>query len=153
VIFVLFPSVLSFILVYDMDWKYILVVVLLLQMNNGFGYLFGKLFGKTKIIKISPNKTLEGYFFSFIGILLGVILLHTFIPILKYKTVFQTFILICFIFIFGNIGDLLFSAIKRSIGVKDFSSILPGQGGILDHVDSDFFVMPLFYAFILPLLN
>lgn len=147
--FILVPSTVGFVLLYNADWRYVILVVLLLQMNDGFGYLFGKLFGKTKIIAISPNKSLEGYGFSLLGISFGILLLYTIIPVLKGTNIYQNVILILYIFIFGNSGDLLFSVIKRRLGIKDFGGLVPGQGGILDRVDSDLFVVPCLVGFLL----
>lgn len=148
----LVPSIVGFIMLYKFNLNYVILIVLLLQMNDGFGYLFGKLFGRTKIIPTSPNKSLEGYFFSLIGVIVGIILLHTIIPVLRGNNIFQDSILCLYIFVFGNIGDLIFSAIKRKMGVKDFGSIVPGQGGILDRIDSDLFVTPFFVAFLVKII-
>lgn len=96
----------------------------------------GKLFGKHKLIeKVSPKKTIEG---SIIGSAFG-----TIIPSIYYiymvdpganilTVIFMTLILS----IIGQLGDLVFSSIKRYFNIKDFSNIMPGHGGILDRIDS-----------------
>lgn len=125
----------------------ILSIFLLLQFNDAFGYLFGKQFGKTKLFPtISPNKTGEGYLFGGIGIIMGIILLHTYIPVLSPDTYYKDIILFGLILILGNLGDLMLSALKRKLEIKDFSNILPGHGGILDRFDNIFFVAPIFYV-------
>jgi len=124
----------------------IIMILLLLQLNDSFGYLFGKQLGKTPLFKtISPNKTLEGYLCGGIGIILGILLLHTYIPVLSAEPFYKDIIIFFCILIFGNLGDLLFSSFKRKLEIKDFSNLLPGHGGILDRFDNLFFVAPIFY--------
>jgi len=142
----LIPSSIFLIALMNINYATILVIVLLLQLNDAFGYLGGKKFGKTSLFKtISPNKTVEGYLFGGIGIILGILLLHTVIPILTERVFYQDFVLFFAILIFGNMGDLLLSSLKRKLDIKDFSNILPGHGGILDRFDNLFFVAPLYY--------
>jgi phosphatidate cytidylyltransferase len=147
---ILIPCSLGLIGIYKLRPEVIIMLFLLLQFNDGFGFLFGKKFGRQRIFPtISPNKTLEGYFFGLLGLILGVLLMHTeVLPILKGKTLFQDALLISCIFLFGNTGDLLFSVIKRKLGIKNFSSILPGHGGILDRFDSIFFVSPILFLLV-----
>lgn len=128
------------------DPSRVIILLLLLQLNDSFGYLFGKQLGKTRIFKtISPNKTLEGYLCGGVGIILGIFLLHTYIPVLSAQPFYKDGILFVCILIFGNLGDLLLSSLKRKLEIKDFSKILPGHGGILDRFDNIFFVAPIFY--------
>lgn len=124
----------------------IIALILLLQLNDAAGYLIGKKYGKTKLFpNISPNKSLQGYIGGAIGTLFGLLLLSTVIPILHNEP-FWTHILIgIFITTAGNLGDLLLSSLKRKLEIKDFSSILPGHGGILDRFDNTFFTAPLFF--------
>ncbi len=105
-----------------------------------FALFVGKLIGKYKLApKVSPNKTIEGF--------VGGTLMGTFAGILYYLTVINgkidfSHILIVTITlsIIGQIGDLVFSQIKRYYGEKDFSNLIPGHGGILDLFDSIVFV-------------
>ncbi len=125
----------------------IILIVLLLQLNDSFGYLFGKKFGKTRLFPaISPNKTLEGYLWGGVGIIIGIFLLHTYIPVIPSHTFSQDVILFVYSFTFANTGDLLLSCLKRKLEIKDFSHILPGHGGILDRFDNILFVAPVFYV-------
>ena len=105
-----------------------------------FAYLGGRMFGKRKLIeRVSPNKTVEG---ALIGTAFG-----TLIPTIVYLFMVDTgeniFIIILFtlgLSIMGQLGDLVFSAIKRSFKVKDYSNLMPGHGGVLDRLDSLIFI-------------
>lgn len=142
----LIPCSIFLIKLVDFGIAPIITILLLLQLNDAFGYLFGKSFGKTKLFcEISPNKTLEGYLCGGIGIIIGILLLHTYIPVLSNSALISDILLFAIIFIFGNLGDLTLSALKRKIEIKDFGKILPGHGGILDRLDNILFVAPFFY--------
>lgn len=106
-------------------------------------YLSGSLFGKHKLIPhVSPNKTVEGaiggYLIGAIGALLWGLFITTYLP----KELVITASLI--IPAVAQIGDLSFSSIKRRFGIKDFSNILPGHGGIFDRIDSLIFCLMAF---------
>ena len=134
---------------YSMNPDAIFFLIAMLAFNDVTGYFAGRKFGETRIFKIlSPNKTLEGYIGGLGGLLVGLILFHTIIPVLAGTSLLQNFILLTTMFIFGNAGDLLFSKIKRSVGIKDFSNLLPGHGGILDRFDSALTVSPLLFMFL-----
>lgn len=131
---------------FKINSKTIILIFLLLQLNDSFSYLFGKKFGRTKLFPtISPNKTLEGYLCGAVGIILGIFLLHTLIPILSKQTFVQDITIFLVVLVFANMGDLLLSSLKRKLGIKDFSHILAGHGGVLDRFDNIFFVAPIFY--------
>ena len=109
-----------------------------------FGYLTGKIFGKTKlefVNKISPNKTLEGYIGSVLfGGLWGILFLFFYQDDFQLE-IFSKILLIFSLLTSSILGDLFVSKIKREIKVKDFSSLLYGHGGISDRLDS---ILPSF---------
>ena len=106
--------------------------------NDSFAYIFGSRFGRTKLApKISPNKSWEGFF----GGMLGSVLVWVLISLLGLMAVPIPMAILTGIVlgVFGVIGDLFESRIKRSVGVKDSGNIMPGHGGLLDRHDSMLF--------------
>ena len=105
-------------------------------------YCAGMLFGKTKMApELSPKKTVEGAIGGLVGAVILAILyaLITKGPILNYA-------IICLIgAIISMVGDLAASAIKRNTGIKDYGSLIPGHGGILDRFDSIIFTAPVIF--------
>ena len=107
-------------------------LILIAWLTDIGGYIFGKLFGGPKLIKISPNKTWSGAFGSLI--LSQFAFLIFFLDsnyILNFNIFFYQFLLS----IIGQIGDILMSYIKRLNDKKDTSNFIPGHGGFLDRVD------------------
>jgi phosphatidate cytidylyltransferase len=124
----------------------LLFFILVFTVSNDFIQMFsGKLFGKHKIIpKVSPNKTWEGLIGGVIGstllaVIMGVLLTPFSVPQLVFAGIVLS--------IFGFFGDVTMSAIKRDLGVKDTSTLIPGHGGILDRLDSLLFTAPLFFHY------
>lgn len=121
-------------------------LVTLTQLNDVAQYLWGKSFGKRKIApKVSPNKTLEGFVggvltTGFLGWLLG--------PLLTPFSPLHAALAGLLIGTMGFIGDIVISAVKRDIGVKDSGRLLPGHGGILDRLDSLTYTAPLFFHYV-----
>lgn len=110
---------------------------------DAFCQITGQIFGKLKIIKkISPQKTLEGYIGGTI-----ISLLFVFLALKNILLNEQWNIIIYFIIIGSVIGDILSSMLKRYMRIKDFSQILPGQGGVLDRYDSHIFTGVLYFCF------
>lgn len=108
-------------------------------------FLVGRKWGKRKLAPaLSPGKTWEGFFAGMISATVMSVLMSRpmGIPLL------HAVVLGLGICIAGVIGDLAESSIKRDIGIKDFGTIMPGHGGILDRFDSLLFAAPLFYYYI-----
>ncbi len=120
--------------------------IFLVQANDVLQFLSGKLFGKRKITpEISPNKTEAGFIGgALLSSLLGGILFSNIIGLSFLKAC----ILGLALSLTGMLGDLMFSGFKRYLGVKDFSSLIPGHGGLLDRLDSLVLTAPVFYYFI-----
>lgn len=117
---------------------------ILLWSTDTFAYIWGRLIGRHKLMpNISPGKTIEG----FIGAVISTVGLA--ILISKYWPIMQSWQWICaavFIALFGAIGDLMESALKRQAGVKDSGKIMPGHGGILDRFDAMLLAAPIYFA-------
>ncbi len=113
-------------------------------------YLVGKTFGKHKFSEISPNKTIEGCIAGVIGaVLFGAGLVFVFNHVFNMNFSYVTVILIEIILsVVGQIGDFAASSIKRYVGIKDFSNLIPGHGGMLDRLDSIIFIAPFAYMLI-----
>ena len=124
----------------------LLFYILVLTVSNDFMQMFcGKLFGKHKIIpNVSPNKTWEGFIGGVIGTSgLSVLMGYFLTPFTIWQSAFAGAVLaVC-----GFFGDVTMSAIKRDLGVKDTSTLIPGHGGILDRLDSLLFTAPLFFHY------
>lgn len=121
----------------------ILLLILMTELNDIFQFLSGKSFGRKKIVPdISPNKTEAG----FLGALAATTaLMAVLAPMLLGITTIQAVVLGALLSITGMFGDLLFSALKRYYGVKDFSDLIPGHGGLLDRLDSLILTAPLYF--------
>ena len=123
-----------------------LFLIVFTQFNDVCQYVWGKLFGKHKIVpKVSPNKTWEG----FVGGGVTVPCLCYFVaPYLTPLTAIQGLVVGGIISASGFIGDLVISSVKRDLNIKDTSQFIPGHGGILDRIDSLMFSTPLFFHYI-----
>ena len=117
-----------------------------ISLSDIAAYEFGRRYGRRKLSEnISPNKTVEGFLAGvFVGGLSMFIVLNNY-----FELDFAPTLLIALIFIlFGVLGDLFESRIKRSLDVKDSSDFLPGHGGVLDRVDSQILSFPVLVLFI-----
>lgn len=133
--------------VYEKSMMNMIYIIIACYVTDTMAYFVGYKFGKHKMIpRISPKKTWEGalggYFFgALISLIYGYFMTGIEFPLL----ILSSFTLP----IIAQIGDLSFSAIKRSYHVKDFGSIFPGHGGVLDRIDSLLFCIISFYAFMI----
>lgn len=116
-------------------------------MTDTFAYFIGKKFGKHHFTNISPNKTIEGCVGGTLGAVIAVII-YTIIINLCAKLNINVFIIgivAILLSLIGQLGDLAASAIKRYTGIKDYSDLIPGHGGMVDRVDSVIFIAPFAY--------
>ncbi|MCP5063419.1 MAG: phosphatidate cytidylyltransferase [Ignavibacteriae bacterium] len=124
----------------------VLFLVLLTEINDVSQYIWGKLFGKNKVIpRVSPNKTKAGLIGGLLTTTLLAMILSKFLTPLVFPYSIGAGLIIG---LSGFIGDVVISALKRDLGVKDSGSILPGHGGILDRIDSLSYTAPLFFHYI-----
>ena len=121
--------------------KYTLSIILFGCIASDIGgFIFGKIFKGPKLTKISPNKTYSGAIGSIVLTLITVsILFYYFLKIFNLDTI----ILALVVSIFCQLGDLLFSLLKRKAKVKDTGNILPGHGGVLDRLDGIYLGIPV----------
>ncbi len=112
-----------------------------------FAYFVGKKFGKHKFTKISPNKSIEGCIAGLCGAVIACMIYTILCNNIWNLNINYLFILGISIFlsIVSQIGDLSASSIKRHCGIKDFSNLIPGHGGLLDRIDSVIFILPFAY--------
>ncbi|EOH2999052.1 TPA: phosphatidate cytidylyltransferase [Citrobacter freundii] len=124
----------------------VLFLVGLTEFNDIAQYLWGKSIGRIKVMpKVSPNKTLAGLVGGVVTTtLMAAVLGPVMTPLNLPLSLLAGFI----IGLSGFCGDVVMSAIKRDIGVKDSGTLLPGHGGILDRLDSLIFTAPVFFHFI-----
>ena len=123
----------------------LLYLVFLTQFNDVAQYCWGKTFGKNKVLPIvSPKKTWEGLVG---GVLTTVVAALALAPFLTPFDRPDALLAGLIIGVFGFVGDVSISALKRDIGVKDMGSMIPGHGGIMDRIDSLTFTAPLFFHF------
>ena len=150
---VLFFAFIPLIFGYQNGNIYIWYTLLAAWGTDIFAYAVGRRIGKHKFSKISPNKSIEGCIAGTIG---AIILTIIYTIILNTRLNFSinyfiVSIMALILSLIGQVGDFAASSIKRYNGVKDFSNLIPGHGGILDRFDSLIFIAPFAY-FLLMLL-
>ncbi len=122
-------------------------ILLLTWMNDTGAYLVGSIYGKTPLLpRISPKKTREG---TLGGIAVTFVVAYLFCVVSGELELHDWMVLAGMVSIFGSLGDLIESMLKRSIGAKDSGTLLPGHGGVLDRFDAFIFVLPFAAAYLL----
>ena len=124
--------------------NYFIYLLLIVVITDTFAYFTGTFLGRHKMCpSISPKKTWEGFF--------GGLLMGTFVSTTIYCALFEIHpniliitLISMILSIIGQLGDLVFSKMKRHFEVKDFGKIMPGHGGVLDRLDSLLFVLIAF---------
>lgn len=124
----------------------IIYIIVLIWTNDSFAFLVGKNFGKTKLFeRISPKKTIEGFIGGLLFSLIIGFIIGYYSAILS---IFNWVIIALIVSITGTFGDLVESMFKRRANVKDSGTIMPGHGGLLDRLDSLYFLAPFVYLYL-----
>jgi phosphatidate cytidylyltransferase len=126
---------------------FIFSVFVTIWICDSAAYFAGRAFGKRKLFeRVSPNKTWEGaiagFLFSIITMVAAKFL------VIQFLSIYHAIAIGIIIGIFGQIGDLCQSLLKRDSGIKDSSALIPGHGGFFDRFDSIIFVSPLIYLYV-----
>jgi len=119
----------------------------MLWLNDTGAFVFGKLFGRTKLFpRISPNKTWEGTIGGGLSALTGSVIISSYFDEIS---IYNWLVLSIIIIVAASFGDLVESLLKRSLHVKDSSNILPGHGGILDRFDGVLLASPIAFTYLM----
>ena len=122
------------------------LLLISISLSDIAAYEYGRRYGKRKLAKnISPNKTVEGFL---AGLIVGVAVNFFVLSNNLELTSIQSLLLSVIFILFATLGDLFESKIKRSVQVKDASSLLPGHGGVLDRIDSQLLSFPVLVFFL-----
>lgn len=125
----------------------VIALFLLIWSNDTFAYLVGSFIGKNKMYeRISPGKTWEGTIGGALLTIASSFLIYKWFGILELH---DWIIISAIVAVFGTLGDLVESMLKRSVGVKDSGNIMPGHGGILDRFDSLIMVAPFVFLYLI----
>ncbi len=126
---------------------FVLGIFIILWTHDTFSYLSGSLFGKHPLWpSVSPKKSVEGSIGGLGFAIVAAYIISLFSPELN---TMKWMAVVLIVAVFGTIGDLAESLLKRRAGMKDSGSILPGHGGMLDRIDSLLLAVPVLYVFIL----
>jgi phosphatidate cytidylyltransferase len=125
----------------------IIAVFASIWMCDSAAYFAGRAFGAHRLFpRVSPNKTWEGACAGLVFAVASFVGIQRFM--LPYLEIEQGIVCGAIVGIFGQLGDLVESLLKRDAGLKDSSTLIPGHGGVLDRFDSLLFVSPLIYLYI-----
>ena len=122
----------------------LLAIFIFIWVNDTGAYLVGSRWGKRRLApNISPKKSVEGSIGGLILVLLSAVILRLLLfPELSWLRIL---LIATVVAVFGTIGDLFESSLKRQAGVKDSGKLIPGHGGILDRIDSLLLAVPAVY--------
>ena len=121
------------------------MIIFSIWINDTMAYLVGSFIGKTSFSKISPKKTWEG---TLGGALLCILIIAIIGNEIKKYSIFEWASIAALCAIFGTLGDLLESKLKRMADVKDSGSFMPGHGGFLDRFDSLLIAVPAVWVYV-----
>lgn len=129
------------------------LIVLMVWGNDTLAYFGGRALGKHLLAPlISPKKTVEGFLFGFLGAALVFSVFFLWIPGASFLNQISLWPMVIFASVFGPLGDLTESRLKRFVDVKDSSNLLPGHGGFLDRFDALMIVAPICWIYLEVLL-
>ena len=122
----------------------LLAIFIFIWVNDTGAYLIGSRWGRTPLApSISPKKSVEGSIGGLLLVLLSAVILRLLLfPELSWLRIL---LIATVVAVFGTIGDLFESSLKRQAGVKDSGKLIPGHGGILDRIDSLLLAVPAVY--------
>jgi phosphatidate cytidylyltransferase len=123
-------------------------IIFSIWINDTMAYLVGSFIGKTPFSKISPKKTWEGTGGGAILCVVVIAILGSVIPAAKHIAVYHWIAIAAICAVFGTMGDLLESKLKRLADVKDSGSFMPGHGGFLDRFDSLLIATPAVWIYV-----
>jgi len=152
IIFLLFSFYIAYKIREGESFKLFLFIVVICISTDIGGYIFGKIFKGPKLTKISPKKTYAGVIGSFLlSLVTGLSFIHYFgkDPTKLNTEGLPLLLMILFISLVSQIGDLIISYFKRKAKLKDTGKIIPGHGGILDRIDGLIFVFPALFILVL----
>ena len=147
-IYVAIPFALLNGILLEFGWEpmFLIAMFVTIWFNDSCAYLTGSLFGKLRLFeRVSPKKSWEGVIGGAVGALLSGYLFSLFLTDLN---LWQWFIFSEIVVVFGTLGDLLESLIKRTTGVKDSGHAIPGHGGMLDRFDSMILITPVILIYL-----
>ena len=138
----------------DNGWVLLIFAFILIWVNDIFAYLTGSAIGRHKLFpRISPKKTIEGSIGGAVFTMLFAYFINRFVLNVfffeNYMNDIEVLFLALCVVVFGTLGDLTESMMKRHAGVKDSGNIIPGHGGILDRFDATFMAMPFVFVYLL----
>lgn len=131
----------------DMGVAWVFFVLVVISLGDAGAYFAGKYCGKHHFSKrVSPAKTVEGLFGGVAGCVAGMLVMKLVAPAMgSLPALFWAAVLLAIV---GPLGDLTASALKRRLGVKDFGTLMPGHGGILDRADALIMGFPVLYYYL-----
>lgn len=125
----------------------VIAILVAIWVCDSAAFFIGTALGKHKLFpRVSPNKSWEGAVAGFVFSILSMIAFKALL--LDFISLTDAVIIGLIVGVFGQLGDLIESLIKRDAGVKDSSAIIPGHGGIFDRFDSLFLVAPIVYLYL-----
>lgn len=135
------------------DWHpyLLLAIFIFIWTNDTFAYLIGSALGKHHLLKhVSPHKSWEGFFGgATFALIAGWLFSYLKIAPEAHLNLWQWLVFAALVVVFGTLGDLMESLLKRAVGKKDSGNIIPGHGGILDRFDSLMLAGPVIYMYLM----